>query len=198
MISSAGWLPKAAARRPVAPARPLVPPPGSFRRLRFGGDLGVRRPGWRAAERRRQSIEPIALAGHGGDEPRRLGIGFDLAPQATDQRVGAAVEQFERPVGDGLEDGVAAQDASGPADEQAQKPKFAAGERNGFTRFTRKRAGAEIEDEPRKADPRHRFAQRGRLGVQPFLRNALHLRAPRRWESAEWYPLKAENYKGVT
>ena len=134
--------------------------------------------GERAAQRRRQSVEPIALAGHGGDEPRRLGVGLDLAPQATDERVGAAVEQFERPVGDDLEDGVTAQDAARPADEQAQKPKLAAGERNGFTRFTNKRAGAEIEDEPGKTDRRHRFARRGRVGVRPFLRNVLHQRRP--------------------
>ena len=81
----------------------------------FGSDLAMR---FRravdegAAQRRRQSVEPITLAGHGGDEPRRLGVGLDLAPQATDQRVDTAVEQFEGPVRDGLEDRVAAQDAA--------------------------------------------------------------------------------------
>ena len=89
-------------------------------------NLGDLRAARRHGRHFRQPIEPIALAGHGGNESRRLGVGLDLAPQATDERVDAAVEQFERPVGDGLKDGVAAQDATRPADEVTQKPKFAA------------------------------------------------------------------------
>ena len=180
MISSALWpLKSVAARRSAQGNRPAAPPAPFRRRVRQRrGDEDSAAPSASAPRRPRQSVEPIALAGHGGDEPRRLGVGLDLAPQATDERVGAPVEQFERPVGDDLEDGVTAQDAARPADEQAQKPKLAAGERNGFTQFTNKRAGAEIEDEPGKADRRHRFARRGRVGVRPFLRNVLHQRRP--------------------
>ena len=107
-----------------------------------------------------------------------FGSGSILRRKRPTSASALAVEQFERPVGDDLEDGVTAQDAARPADEQAQKPKLATGERNGFTRFTNKRAGAEIEDEPGKADRLHRFARRGRVGVRPFLRNVLHQRHP--------------------
>jgi hypothetical protein len=89
--------------------------------------------GGRASRRQRQCVEPIALAGHGDDEARRFGVRFDLAPQANNERVDAAVKQFERPVGDGLQDGVSTQDPARPADEEAQKSEFAAGQRDGFT-----------------------------------------------------------------
>ena len=113
-----------AARRLAGRELPAAPRSGPFRWVRRppGYETLSRRWRPRRAAHRSHCVETDGLAGHGDDEARRFGVRFDLAPQANGERVDAAVKQFERPVGDGLQDGVSTQeDAARPADEEAQE-----------------------------------------------------------------------------
>ena len=49
-----------------------------------------------------QPVEAVALAGHGHDQTRLLGIGLYLAPQLANQHVDAAVERLGTAVGEGV------------------------------------------------------------------------------------------------
>jgi hypothetical protein len=76
---------------------------------------------WLGRQRLRQPVEPVALAGYGDDQTRLLRVRLDLAAQPPDQHVHTAVERFEAPLGEGVQQNVAADDLSRPADERPQQ-----------------------------------------------------------------------------
>ena len=105
-------------------------------------------------QRLRQPVEAIALAGHGDDQSGRLRIGLDLFPQPPDKHVDAAVERLEAPVGERVQQSVAADDPPWPGDEHPQESKLAAGERDHLPGFVGQHAGVKIEGERGEAHER--------------------------------------------
>ncbi len=114
--------------------------------------------------REAQPVEPVALAGDGDDESRAFRIGLDFSPQFPDQNVDAAVERLETPLGEGVQQSVAADHPSGPGDEHPQQSELSACQRDRLAGLARERAGVKIEYEGSKTQrrvrgPRKRLVQ---------------------------------------
>ena len=101
-----------------------------------------------------QPVEAIALAGHRDYQSRPFRIDLDLASQLPDQHVDAAVERLEPPVGESVQQSVAADNSSWPRDEHPQKSELAARQRDRLARIAGERTGVEVENQPGKAQER--------------------------------------------
>ena len=158
-------------------------------------DFGDLRAARRHGRHFRQPIEPIALAGHGGAVGRgAFAQGRARSCAASDRRARRRCSRTIRAgrLATAFRMASRLKTQYGQLTKVTQKPKFAASWRNSFTGFTRKRAGAEIEDEPRKADSRRPFAQRRRVNVRAFSRNIIHLGVPRHCVRAELVHLEGQ------
>ena len=76
------------------------------------------------------------------------------------EHVDAAVEWLETPVGEGVQQSVAADNPSWPGDEHPQYSELASCKRHWFARLAGQQASIEVEDEPGKAHDRSGFPRR--------------------------------------
>jgi hypothetical protein len=111
-----------------------------------GCGIGARRRSL-AREGLSEPVEAVALAGDGDDQSSLLGVWLDLATQFADRHVDAAVERLETPVGEGVQQTVAADDPSWPADEHPQQSQLAPRQRDRLTGIAGEPASLENQDE---------------------------------------------------
>ena len=105
-------------------------------------------------QRPRQPVEAVALARHGDDQARLLGIGLDLFPEPADQHVDAAVERIGPLASQSVEQIFAAQHPPGMTNELAQQREFAVGEGNVAAICVGERASVEIKRKVAEPDGR--------------------------------------------
>jgi hypothetical protein len=111
-------------------------------------------------QRLRQPIEAVALAGHGDDKARLLGIGLDLFPEPSHEHVDAAVERLETPVRERVQQSVAADNPTWSGDEHPQYSELASCKRHRFARVAGQQASVKVEEEPGEAHDRFGFPRR--------------------------------------
>ena len=106
------------------------------------------------------AVETVAFAGHGGDQARLFGIDLDLATQATDKDVDAAVKRGSAAPGRRIKQLVAAENASWMAKKARSN---VSSPRVNAIRFPTSliRRRRRIEDQAREADTRARLGRRG-------------------------------------